>query len=81
MQVAQTQFYGDYNNQRSRLRKYHILNIDLSYCGKYLDPKDLKDGSIIFSKRYFKNNKWNKNIVCGSCLKSYIAVCFKDINF
>lgn len=79
MLVSKTEFYGDYENQRNRFRKFHILNKDLSYCGKYLDPKDLKDGSIIFSKRFFKKGKWNKSIVCGSCLNSYIAVGFEDI--
>jgi hypothetical protein len=79
MQVAKTQFQGDYDNQRNRFRKFHILDQDLSYCGKYLDPKDLKDGSVIFSKRFFRNNNWKKDHVCRSCLKSYINIGFTDL--
>lgn len=80
MQVAKTQFYGDYDNQRNRIRKFHILNRNThSYCGKYLDKLNLKDGKLLFGKRFFKNNKWNKNIVCSICLKQYIKVGFTDI--
>ena len=79
VRVAKTIFFGDYDNQRNRYRKFHILDQDLSYCGKYLDPKDLKDGSVIFSKRFVRNGKWKKDHVCGSCLRSYIKVGFNDL--
>lgn len=80
MQVAKTQFYGDYENSKTRHKKYHILNrFTHSYCGKYLDKTNLKDGSILFNKRFYRNGKWNKNIVCSNCLKQYINVGFSDI--
>lgn len=80
MQVAKTEFYGDLENDKSRFKKYHILNrFNHSYCGKYLDKRNLKDGNLLFSKRFNKNNKWNKSIVCDKCLKQYIKVGFTDI--
>ena len=81
MQVAKAQFFGDYENNRTRFKKYHILNrYNYSYCGKYLDKQNLKDGKILFSKRHYKNNKWKKDIVCSTCLKQYIKVGFIDIS-
>jgi len=80
LQVAKTEFYGDLENDKSRFKKYHILNqYTYSYCGKYLHKTNLKDGTLLFAKRFYKNNKWNKNIVCSKCLKQYIKVGFTDI--
>ena len=80
MQVAKTEFYGNYENANTRHKKYHILKQDsYSYCGKYLDKLNIKDGKILFSKRFFKNGKWKKDIVCTKCLNQYIKVGFTDI--
>lgn len=81
MQVAKTEFYGDYENSKSRHKKYHIFDeLNSSYCGKYLDKRNLKDGKLLFGKRFYRNGKWNKQIVCSICLKKYINVGFTDIN-
>lgn len=80
MQIAKTQFFGDYDNYKTGHKKYHILNqYNHSYCGKYLEKINLKDGKLLFSKRYFKNGKWKKDIVCTKCLKQYINVGFTDL--
>lgn len=80
LQVAKVDFYGNYENKETRHKKYHILNrYTHSYCGKYLDKRNLKDGKLLFGKRFFKNDNWNKNIVCSKCLKQYIKVGFTDI--
>lgn len=80
MLVGKTEFYGNYDNHRTSNKKYHILNrYAHSYCGKYLHKSNLKDGKTLFGKRFYKNQIWNKNIVCSKCLKQYINVGFTDI--
>ena len=80
MQIAKTEFFGAYENQKTAHKKNHILNkLNKSYCGKNLNPNNLKDGKYLFGKRFFKNNKWNNKIVCSICLKKYINVGFTDI--